>query len=211
MRINILTALALGMAATGMSVAHASPLLAVTGTYSIGYTPTANNAPSISDVLSSPFTENLAVGTPTALTNFIAITPAGSCTSVQADVYGSHYSTCTATGTVKVTFSFTEPSGIIGTASDTGVYTATYYTGNGAPADTDSIVWNSPDPIVVNFSDGALLDVTLENTSDWTLTPKITFDLMKDPTAVPEPMTLGLLGAGLFGIGVIKRRSSPPA
>jgi hypothetical protein len=64
---------------------------------------------------------------------------------------------------------------------------------------------------LVTFTDGAQMDVMLNNTSDWTLEPTITFDLLKDPTAVPEPATLALLGAGLFGLGIIKRGSSPTA
>jgi hypothetical protein len=182
------------MATLAVGSAEATPsTIAVTGTYTTSYS--GSFAPTIFDVLSSPFTENLALNSPTTLTNFIGITP--------ANLSGSH----TATGTVTVTFNFTKPSGITGTAVDTGVYTANYYSGRNAPDDTDSIVWNSPDPIVVNFTDGAVLDVTLKNTSDWTLYPQITFDLVKDPSApVPEPMSIALLGAGLIGLGIIRHR-----
>jgi hypothetical protein len=146
-------------------------------------------------MLTSPFSENLALNSPMTL-SFIANTP--------ADLNGNH----SVNGTITVTFNFTTPSGITGTAVGTGVYAATYT--NPGSQDTDTIVWN---PLVVNFTDGAQLAITLNsrtapglpNISDFT---QITFDLIKAPTStpVPEPLTLSLLGTGLLGLGAIKRR-----
>ena len=145
MRINnILSAIALGvMAATGVSVgAHAT--VTMTGTYStpIVAVMTNGNAPVINDLLSNPFTESLTLNKPTTTTNFFSVTPANS--SGLAPCGGYHQPTCTpandtVTGTITVTFQFTEPSGANGVVTDTGVYTADYSN------DTDSVDWASAD------------------------------------------------------------------
>jgi hypothetical protein len=181
------------MASLAIGSAKAAPIL-VTGSYTVSYTPSVGNAPTLFDVLPGAFTENLTVGVSTAFTNFIGVTPANSC--------GSCGSNHTASGTIAATFHFTTPSGITGTASDTGAYIANYSN------DTDSVTWNPTDPIVVHFIDGAVLDVTLGNAQDWTIYPTIKFVLVSGPTPapVPEPVTLSLFGTGLLGLGVIKRR-----
>jgi hypothetical protein len=83
------------------SAAHAVPTTLISGGYSIGYTPAIGNAPTFSDDLSSSFTENLAVNSPTTVTNFFAVSPArtcGTCTSSK-----DHE---TASGTIAVTLTF---------------------------------------------------------------------------------------------------------
>jgi hypothetical protein len=182
--------------------AYASPLT-VTGTYSLSYSATTGNGPSFTDdgnrfgidpvTLSSPFTESLNVGSPTANAAFFTATPAGSCANWPASCGLSD----TAKGTITVTFSFTTPTGATGELSDTGTYTADYQNL------TDSIVWNSPDPLVVDFADGAVLDITLVNASDWSITPDISFDLTKGPSATPLPATLPLFVSGLGGLGLL--------
>jgi PEP-CTERM motif len=169
----------------------------VDGSYTTSYTPTKGNGPSISDDLNHSFTETLTMGTPTADLNFFKVTPSYYC--------GSCGSSDTATGTITVSFTFTEPTGATGSLTDTATYTADYHN------DTDSVDWSSAnDPIVVTFSNGDVLDVTLVNASDWAITPEISFDLT-GPAATPLPATLPLFAGGLGLLGFFGRRKRKSA
>jgi hypothetical protein len=195
---NVQKLLAAAIAAFLLSAGAANAAtVTVDGSYSTSYTASKGNSPSISDDLNHSFTENLTLGASTSALNFFTVSPSQSC--------GNCGSADTATGTIKVTFAFTEPTGATGSFTDTATYTADYRN------DTDSVVWSSAnDPIVVDFSNGDVLDVTLINASDWAITPEIKFDLT-DPSPTPIPGALPLFAGGLGMVGFLSRRKKKNA
>ena len=52
--------------------------------------------------------------------------------------------------------------------------------------------------IVVNFNDGAVMDIIFNDAEDWTIAPTVAFKLIGGPTGsgskVPEPASLALVG-----------------
>ena len=199
-RINWVLAAAASLVLTTAGAADATTV-ALDGSYTIAYTGSGGNGPTISDKLSDPFALNLTVGVQTANVNFITATPAGTC--------GTGCTNSTASGTIKATFTFTSPTGATGNLIETGTYQAKY---SGAalacttsPAgQTDCIDWSTAnDPLAVTFSNGDVLYVTLYNAQDWAITPQISFKLV-DP--VPLPAALPLFASGLSAVGFIGLR-----
>jgi len=219
----------------GVTSAYAGSGIAVDGTYSLSYSPTIGAASNMSfssapgdgavsgeshvlgtqsmsgqSVTNNPFfldglahtgedtLSTLTVGTPYT-TNFFTASPAGTCTGCVNHI---------ASGTITATFAFTLPSSATGTLTTTATYSANYSgtlacSGTANPA--DCVVWNQPDPLTVNFTDGAVMTVQLNNAQDWAITPTVTFTMTRAPTPAPEPASLVLLGSAIVGMGLLKR------
>lgn len=134
------------------------------------------------------FSFSLNTGQSTAVQNLAPFAPDATC-------QGPGCSGGTETDALTLTFNFTSPSGA-GTASDTGTFTAKYARpylacdpgGDGA-GKSDCVQWASAsNPIVVHFTDGAVMDITLGNASDWNITPTVQFTLVSGRVPVPAPV-----------------------
>jgi hypothetical protein len=88
---------------------------------------------------------------------------------------------------------------------------------------SDCVAWNSTtctpnndtstigETITATFADGSVLAINLYNWSDLggstlNMAPKISFDLINGPSAVPEPSSLAVFGGALIGLGMMTRR-----
>jgi PEP-CTERM motif len=124
------------------------------------------------------------------------------------------FGSATATDNIKVTFAFTAPSSGAGSTSGSGSETVVSFFGI-ITGSSGLITWDNPNTIT--FADGAILSVSLGDTNlSGTGTTKsgvvaATFTDVRDPTSVPEPMSLALLGSGLLGITAVRRLRRDPS
>jgi hypothetical protein len=217
------------------TAAFATPVT-LSGSYSVTeqYSPNGSKGqPSITDVLSDPFSNGSkitlpSIGTATSAVSFFQASPAGSCSSpscsggLETDtltlnftnlvISGLSGATGTYSGSIGATFTadYNNNDNLLACAQGDGKSGSNGKgTGKGQ---SDCIVWNGATntyngsaTLAINLGNGDYLDIILNNATDWTVTPTISFELV-DPPAVPEPASLGLLAAGLAGIGMIRRR-----
>lgn len=208
MRMRHLAAIASVLLVSG-GAAHAVTMDTVTDTYTVTLSGFTGNKPGITDILGSTLT--LPHNTQTTPTNFFTASPSGS-----SGLMGTN-PTVTGTITVKINYDDTT-TGATGSVTETGLFEAKY---GGSPltgcttsgwGDTDCIVWtgaaNTPTGSVtlgLTTSNGLLLATTFYNANDWSITPKISFDL--DPaSATPLPAALPLFAGGLGFMGFLVRR-----
>jgi len=194
------------------------------GTISSTYTAVATEtsgfsgyAPTVTKVLPSPFTETLSVGKPSTATDFIKVAPksGGSLVGTIKGTVDIAFTFSSATVTSVANSSGGNPAKLVNGTVDVSANYLLFY---GTNPQTDCITWstttctadekqnvNVGDVVTVNFSNGAILAINLYNWADWDMTPDISFTLVKDPTAAPEPMSVALLGSAMAGLGLIRR------
>ena len=136
---------------------------------------------------SSNFSFDLTYGTPVILPNFLTIT--------SNDTNNAFWGTTSATDNIATTFTFTKPSGGVGSVSGKGAETTTAFLGFIVGAD-GTIHWGGP--AVVDFGNGLVLDILLTDasfdiaafTADPNQSVGVTalLTLSGDPSTVPEPL-----------------------
>jgi PEP-CTERM motif len=117
------------------------------------------------------------------------------------------------TDPISLQFSFTAPvSAALNTTvastkllSVNGIFTAKY---SGAPlacaagdpaGKSDCINWVGS-PYTVNFANGAVLGIKLNDAHDWAITPTVQFSLTAAPANTPEPASILIFGTSAMGL-----------
>ena len=212
---RVLSAVAVSaLCMTSAATAYADPIQ-INGSYTVGYSKSisSQNQPTFSPYsLPLSFTEILSTGISTGQLGFFTINPSGSCGT------GGTCSSNIQSGTITVTFSFTEAvSGATATLTETGTYQAKYSgsflscSGKSGTGQSDCIDWGTTtlasqtDDRLVTFTNGDVLDVTFYNAQDWSIAPKISFleRISSHDTPIPLPGTLPLFASGLGALGLL--------
>jgi hypothetical protein len=204
MRTFSLPLLALGAA---LLTAGAAQATTVSGTGTFVDNGPAGNGLNFTGVTNNSLLTNLdlTAGTPVILTDFVTIST--------TDTTGSFFGT-TEKDNIAENFSFTLPSSLSGSLAGSG--SETVYTGFFGIVDgvSGKISWDNP--LTLNFTDGAELQISLSDATfdksgyftnpNQSVTVNATLDLVQGPDPVPEPGTLLLFGASVIGLAAIMRR-----
>jgi hypothetical protein len=168
--------------------------------------------------------------------NLFTLNPDGTCDgpgcTTKLDKHGHTVIDPLGTDTELLTFVIKPPSS--GTAFEgfnfpqltlTGTYTASYsgpelgcaVGDNKSPlsGETDCFAWTGATNTNFNGTltvdrqignTGATLELVFHNTSDWSITPTVTAQIIPAAIATPEPYSIALLAAGLLGTLAVRRR-----
>lgn len=166
---------------------------------------------------------------PTSAAGWTTTTVGGVTTSFHSCITGTGCSGNIETENVTVTWGNISVNGLIGGTqviaggTATGVFTAQYDPKLGkitcavgdagpSPGQSDCLVWsgalntyNGSVEHTYALTGGYQLDVFLNNASDWSITPTVSFEVQQLAVA-PEPASIALLGFGLLGTVAFARR-----
>jgi hypothetical protein len=223
--LSLLTAVAsLLLASAG--AATATTVITVTGNYTLTTSNVVGNKPNLGYQLNqSSFSEPITLGALASPLSFFSTGPTGSNSGC-----GTPVSSCndTASENITLNMNFTEQgSGAHGSLSVTGTYVAKYSgsslacaTGSQGKSQTDCFYWytgawtsTNPNDIsvvdTVTLSNNDILNVTLYAAEDWTIYPKIGFNMPVGDTGhqtTPLPAALPLFASGLGLMGFLAKR-----
>jgi hypothetical protein len=219
--LGLLTAVAsLLLASAG--AANATTILTVTGNYTLTTSNVVGNKPNLGYQLNqSSFSEPITLGALASPLSFFSTGPTGSNSGC-----GNPVSSCNDTASENITLkmNFTEQGGATGSLTVTGTYVAKYSgsslacaTGSQGLSQTDCFYWytgawtnNNNVVDTVTLSNNDILNVTLYAAEDWTIYPKIGFNMPVGDTGhqgtTPLPAAFPLFASGLGLMGFLAKR-----
>jgi len=182
------------------------------------------NLTGLSDVTASPnpfsgTIDNVPLSGTVSTVNLFTLNPGGSCS-------GAYCHNGTVSETITVSFTSLKFEGYnLAPITLTGVYSAKYSgselacaVGDGrspTSGETDCFIWTGATntyngKIVVDeaIGNGDMLVLTFHNATDWSITPTLSVQLVDPPPSVPEPASLALIGSGLLGLMMFRRRKA---